>query len=76
MARRKPDIDDHERALRPALAVKLREVRRLHDRGYRPVTLWLDRGDVCAIFADLGGAGFDVARGVVFRGIPVLPYAG
>lgn len=76
MARRKPDIDRHEQELRPALAVKLREVRGLHDRGYRPETLWLNRGDMCAIIADMGGAGFDVARGVVFRGIPVLPYAG
>ena len=71
MARHKPDIDQHEKALRPSLQTKLRQVRALHNSGYRPQVLHLHAADVCEIIADLGGAGFDVARGVVFRGIPV-----
>lgn len=71
MASARPDIDAHEVALRPAMREKLRKIRALHDAGYRPQTLWLCGVDLCKILADLGGAGFDVARGVVFRGIRI-----
>lgn len=71
MARHKPDIDRHKKALRQSLRAKLAELRLLHARGYRPQTLHLHAPDVSALVEDLRGAGFDVARGVVFRGIPV-----
>lgn len=71
MARHKPDIDLHEKALRPQLQEKLRVVRGLHNKGWRPGAVWLTRSDMCMLFADLGGSGFDVERGIVFRGIPV-----
>lgn len=73
MARFKPDVDAHEMALRGSMRNKLRELRALHARGYRPQTLHLHAADYYAIFHDLRGAGFDVARGVVFKGIPVKP---
>lgn len=76
MARYKPDLDLHDRTLRPALSGLVRELRALHNGGFRPITLWLRPGDMCAIVEGLGGSGFDVARGVVFRGIPLKAYAG
>ena len=73
MARHKPDVDHHEKALRPSLRAKLEELRGIHARGYRPATLHLHAADVSAFVEDLRGSGFDVARGFVFRGIPVAP---
>lgn len=75
MARFKPDIEALEGALRPSAQRKVRELRVLHARGYRPQTLHLHEADFHAIFHDLSGSGYDVARGVVFKGIPVKPYA-
>lgn len=74
MARRKPDITEHMKALRWPLAVKVEGLRLIHARGYRPQTLHLHAADYDAIIGDLRGAGFDVARGVVFRGIPVKTF--
>lgn len=71
MGRNKPDIDLHEKVLRPCLKKKLIQIRAMHNGGYRPETLWLEGVDMCGLLADMGGAGLDVARGVVFRGIPV-----
>lgn len=74
MARSKPDIDKHEKALRESLRKKLYELRKIYAGGYSPCVLHLHADDVRRTMEDLKGAGFDVARGVVFKGIPVKAY--
>lgn len=75
MARPAVDVDEHERALRPSSAAKLRQLRAIHNGGYRPQTLHLHARDFAEIMQDLRGSGFDVRRGVRFRGIPLAAFS-
>ena len=70
MASRKPDISGHWDALskRGRLAVIAMDDQ---SRVRVPSAYHLDGSVLAEILSDLDGSGFDVARGVVFRGVPV-----
>lgn len=75
MARHKPDIGKHYRALPKSALIARGAFRFQRAQAGAPETFWMRPAHYADMIHALRGSGFDVARGVVLDGIPVKPYA-
>lgn len=75
MARRKPDIDNHRKALPKKTHSAMEAMRRQRAVAGAPSAFYMTQDVYWETLWALSRSGFDVARGFVFGGVPVKPYA-